>query len=136
MLNQSGISKVTYGAPVQILAAPEQQVSVGCVIPQSFVTSADSNGKKIVKAGTPINIDLEATGTAASKADTEVKVSGAKPMNAVVLHDVDVTGGNANGTALIFGFINLNRVDTAIATVLKTAAGITGASELITLMKL
>lgn len=31
--------------------------------------------------------------------------------NAVLLHDVDVSNGAANGTALIFGFVNINRLD-------------------------
>ena len=28
-----------------------------------------------------------------------------------MLHDVDVTTGDANGTLLIFGFVNLDRID-------------------------
>ena len=56
-------------------------------------------------------------------------------MNAVVLHDVDVTDGNANGTALIFGFVNVNRVDSDVATAITTAVGATGASKQITFMK-
>lgn len=31
--------------------------------------------------------------------------------NAVLLHDVDVTNGKANGTALYFGVVNINRLD-------------------------
>ena len=30
----------------------------------------------------------------------------------VLLHDVDVTAGNENGTVLIFGFVDLNKIDT------------------------
>ena len=51
-------------------------------------------------------------------------------MNAVLLHDVDVTDGNANGTALVFGFVNLNRIDAT--TVAKLKAGTFG---LITFLK-
>ena len=29
----------------------------------------------------------------------------------VLLHDVDVTTGDANGTLLLFGFVNTNRID-------------------------
>ena len=85
--------------------------------------------KKIVKAGTPIKVDLMNLQTAAAKAD------GTTAMNAVVLHDVDVTDGNANGTALIFGFVNVNRVDSDVATAITTAVGATGASKQITFMK-
>ena len=56
-------------------------------------------------------------------------------MNAVLLHDVDVTNGNANGTALIFGFVNVNRVESDVATAITTAIGATGASKQITFIK-
>lgn len=127
MLNRSGISKTTMTAPKQILANVELQSSVGCIVPQALGVAV--GGKKIAKAGTPIKIDLMNLQTAASKAD------GTTAMNAVLLHDVDVTDGNANGTALIFGFVNVNRVDTDMATAITTAVGATGASKQITFIK-
>lgn len=57
------------------------------------------------------------------------------PMNAVLLHDVDVTNGAANGTALVFGFINLNRVETDVATAIATAQAVPGASHLLTFVR-
>lgn len=127
MLNRSGISKTTMTAPKQILANVELQSSVGCIVPQAIGVAVGS--KKIAKAGTPIKIDLTNLQTAAAKAD------GTTAMNAVLLHDVDVTNGNANGTALIFGFVNVNRVDTDVATAITTAVGATGASKQITFIK-
>ena len=56
-------------------------------------------------------------------------------MNAVLLHDVDVTRGNANGTALIFGFVNINRVDSSVAQAITAAKAVAGASPLLTFMK-
>ncbi len=106
MLNRSGISKTTYGAPRQILANVEMQSSVGCIVSQSI--GVEVNGKKIAKAGTPIVVDLMNLATPATSA-------GAANMTAVLLHDVDVTVGNANGTALIFGFVNVNRVESDVA---------------------
>lgn len=129
MLNRSGISKQTYGAPTQILANVELQASVGCIVSQALVSSADANGKKIAKAGTPINIDLTNLQTPA------VAVASGKPMVAVLLHDVDLTAGNANGTALIFGFVNLNRVDSTVATAITAAKAVEGASTQITFIK-
>ena len=127
MLNRSGISKTTMNAPRQILANVELQSSVGCIVPKAL--GVEVGGKKIAKAGTPIKVDLMNLQTAAVKAD------GTTAMNAVVLHDVDVTDGNANGTALIFGFVNVNRVDSDVATAITTAVGATGASKQITFMK-
>lgn len=127
MLNRSGISKTTMTAPRQILANVELQSSVGCIVPQALGVEVGS--KKIAKAGTPIKVDLMNLQTAAVKAD------GTTAMNAVLLHDVDVTNGNANGTALIFGFVNVNRVESDVATAITTAVGATGASKQITFIK-
>lgn len=127
MLNRSGISKTTMTAPRQILANVELQSSVGCIVPQAL--GVEVGGKKITKAGTPIKVDLMNLQTAAVKAD------GTTAMNAVLLHDVDVTNGNANGTALIFGFVNVNRVESDVATAITTAVGATGASKQITFIK-
>ena len=127
MLNRSGISKSTYASTKQILANVELQSSVGCVVPQ--LLGVEVGTKKIAKAGTPIKVNLMNRGVVVEKAD------GTTAMNAVLLHDVDVTSGNANGTALVFGFVNVNRVDSDVAQAITTALGATGASKLITFMK-
>lgn len=127
MLNRSGISKTTLAATKQILADVELQNSVGCIVPQTLGVEVGS--KKIAKAGTPIKIDLMNLQTAAAAADKTTA------FNAVLLHDVDVTAGNANGTALIFGFVNVNRVDSDVATAITTALTATGYSTKITFMK-
>lgn len=103
MFNQSGINKTVGAAPVQILANVELQHSMGVVVAQGE-TVANANGKKIVKAGTPMAGSLDARTTAFTQATGEDAVG-------VLLHDVDVTNGNANGTLLIFGFVNTNRLD-------------------------
>lgn len=127
MLNRSGVAKATYAASKQILANVDLQSSVGCIVPQSLGVTVGT--KKIAKAGTPIKVDLMNLQTVAIKAD------GTTALNAVLLHDVDVTEGNANGTALIFGFVNVNRVDTDVAAAITVAVAADGASQKITFMK-
>ncbi len=216
MLNKSGVSTSTYGAPTQILANVDLQSSIGCIVPQSLGVTVDS--KKIVKAGTPVVLDftnrqadaaatvgptlgyftvqittafatdevITIDGTAYTCAATEDtdenKFAGATAAaqvtsllkmvtttnytvgavtsatdkigftqktvdtsdttgptvtktattgaigsvtkvtdpdagttgNAVILHDVDVTAGKANATALLFGFVNFNRLDSDV----------------------
>lgn len=117
MLNNTGVVKETYGNKNQILFATEHQVSVGVVVDDSVVTA--SNGKKIVKAGTPLKGNLEARKTSfvaatASTTNTPVGVTG------ILLHDVDVTLGDNNGTLLIFGFVDLNKIDSTTAAKLTT----------------
>lgn len=110
MLNQTGIKKETYGSTNQILFNVEPQVSVGIVVDDSVQETANSLGKKIVKAGTPLTGDLtnRLTPFTAVKAGSASEASDAV---GVLLHDVDVTTGDANGTLLIFGFVNLDRID-------------------------
>lgn len=108
MLNQSGIKKETAGAPTQILFNVQNQMSVSIQVAKA--AGVVEGGKTIVKAGTPLNGDLTARGTAfVAAADTTAPAVG------ILLHDVDVTNGPANGTLLIWGFVNLNRVDSATA---------------------
>lgn len=92
----------------QILFCTDPQVSVGVIVDNT--ASVTENGRKIVKAGTPLSGDLTARNTAFVKAaDTT------NPATGVLLHDVDVTDGDNNGTLLIFGFVNLERLDTTTA---------------------
>ena len=128
MLNKSGITKNSYMNVRQILFDVDKQTSVGCVVPQSLGVAVVTS--KIAKAGTPIKVDLNNL-----QADV-VKANGSTAMNAVLLHDVDVTAGKANGTALIFGFVNVNRCDSDVQSLIPTAAGATGVSPLIVFAKL
>lgn len=106
MLNYTGVKKATYGAPSQILFNVQNQMSVGVVVSNAAYVTED--GRKIVKAGTPLAGDLKARNTPFTKA-TDDSVVG------VLLHDVDVTDGNGNGSLLIWGFVNLDRLDDTTA---------------------
>lgn len=104
-MNNSGIKTQKLGAPKQILLNPDLQFSVGIVV--SNAKFVEEGGKKLVKAGTPMVGNLDARTTAF----TVVGSSDANKVQGVLLHDVDVTDGNANGVLLISGFVNTNRID-------------------------
>lgn len=123
MLNKSGTTKTTLSAPKQILANVDLQSSVGCVV----ATEVGGAGK-ISKAGTPIQIDFTDLQKPAVLATADVA------MNAVLLHDVDTTKDNANGTALIFGFVNINRLDEDVVTLVKTAQTAEAATKQVTFL--
>lgn len=106
MHNNSGIKKETYGNVQQILFAVEHQVSVGIVVDETCGV-AQTNGRKIAKAGTPVTGDLDKRTVAFTPATTGVSTN----VIGVLLHDVDVTTGDNNGTLLLFGFVNTNRLD-------------------------
>lgn len=128
MLNRSGIKKKTLTNVTQILANVDLQLSVGCIVKSNEGVAVGT--RNIMKAGTPLKIDFNNLQTPAEKADAD-----SKAMNAVLLHDVDVTDGNANGTALIFGFVNVNRIDSATQSLITTAAGNATASKMVTFLK-
>lgn len=110
MFNRPGIKKETLAAPQQILFNVQNQMSVPILVDKTMA-SVTVDGRKVVKAGTPLSGDLTARGTAfKAAADTTAPAVG------VLLHDVDITDNNANGTLLIWGFVNLDRLDSATAT--------------------
>lgn len=115
MLNKHMIIKESCDDVNQILADPNLQFSVGCIVPQSLGSG---------KAGTPINVDLSNVSTPV------VKPAGSKvSANAVLLHDVDLSHGQTNGTALLFGFVNLSRIDSTTKALIKeclTASNVIG----------
>lgn len=113
MLNQSGINKTVGTAPVQILFNVQNQMSVGVKIAKNFAGAVTENGRKIVKAGTPLTGDLTAR-------DTAFTAAGADNAVGVLLHDVDVTDTDANCSLLIWGFVNLNRIDSTTAAKINT----------------
>lgn len=110
MLNKSGVRTSSFTGPTQILADVDYQYGVGCIVDKDLGTDG------IVRAGTPIRIDTLNTQTPVV-AGTEQAAA-----NAVLIHDVDVSNGNANGSALLVGAVNLNRVHDDVATLLEAAA--------------
>lgn len=109
MLNTPGIKIEKAVSPVQILFNVEHQMSVGIKLGRTSNAAVDVNGRKIVKAGTPLNGDLKARTTAFVKA-----VDTSNPAVGVLLHDVDVTDSDANGTLLIWGFVNKSRLESDV----------------------
>lgn len=105
--NRTGVKREVFSDVEQILLDPALKYTMGIVVDQSVGTEDSSTKKKIVKAGTPLtgNLDARTTPFTAANADGSDVVG-------VLLHDVDVTVGDANGEIVIFGFINMNRIDT------------------------
>lgn len=106
MFNNTGIMKETYGNKNQILFAVEHQVSMGIVV--DTTCGVTENGRKIAKAGTPVTGNLDERTAAFTPAAT---TTGASNAVGILLHDVDVTDDDNNGTVLLFGFVNTNRID-------------------------
>lgn len=190
-----GFVKTTATNVKQILFCTDPQVSVGIIVDDAGV-EAGADGRKVVKAGTPMygsltaretafkistsSVAASATATVSGTGVTAATVTAATFSTAVsgasgiyefeysesdtswqydgtdittttygitvtgtpadgdkitvdftaaynttpvgvLLHDVDVTAGDDNGTCLIFGFVDLNKVDSSVVTTLVAA---------------
>ena len=109
-------TQVFGGPDKQILIAEDSyKVTLGAVI--AATGAVDVDGKKILKAGTPVKGDLKARNTAFAK-DAEAP-------NAILLHDVDVTQGDAPGTYIYEGSIDNTKLTENGVTVSAEAKGAT-----------
>ena len=106
-----------YGAPEKhiLIANDSYMVTLPAIIKATGVT-ADSDGKKIVKAGTPLYGNIE-------KRDTGFTIAGAEGASPVVvlMHDVDVTAGDENGTIVLAGVVDLLKLESSVKTALTSA---------------
>lgn len=113
MLNQSGATTQQFGNRKMILEDDKVFFSMSCKIADTGVT-AGADGKKIVLAGTPLVGDLKARETAFTVGAKDSAVVG------IAMHDVDVTKGTANGTVLVFGFVNESKLESSVVALLDT----------------
>ena len=85
-----------------------------CQVTNTGLT-AGSDGKKIIKAGTPVGgatsalLNRQTVLIATNDATNGAKTQG------VVIHDVDVTAGQATATVAFMGVIDLNKMDTSFS---------------------
>lgn len=129
MLNQGGIKKDVYTQPTQILADAQLFYSIPCIV-KNDVTSKAVDGRKIVLAGMPLSGNLldrkTAMGEASADGTTKAPVG-------VLLNDVDITNGNANGTLLVMGIVDEGKLDSTV--VAKLPAEVKKALKLVEFIK-
>ena len=114
------MKSTTYVSSVNILIAPELAHTIGCIVGNAGV-SADSEGRKIIKAGTPVGgstdvlQDRQTVLSVANSAESGATAQG------IILHDVDVTAGNANATLIVAGVVDTAKIATPIDASAKSA---------------
>ena len=108
------VVKTTYGGPDKhiLIANDSYMVTLPAIIKNTGV-DAGSDGKKVVKAGTPLYGDIE-------KRDTGFTISGGGNPVCVLMHDVDVTAGDENGTIVIAGCVDLLKLDDSVKTAISS----------------
>lgn len=111
----NSVKSKNYSNEKQILIAPELAFTIGCLVGNTGV-DADSNGKKIIKAGTPVG------GTTSVLTNRQtVLTKGASNAQGVVLHDVDVTDGDGRATLVVAGYVDLYKLDSDVVSIVSDA---------------
>lgn len=107
------IKSQSYGNRKEILIAPELAFSIGCIVSGAGIEAV--NGRKILKAGTPVGgADVLTNRQAVISKNTEAPVG-------IVLHDVDVTDGDENATVVLKGQVDLLKLDEDVKALVNTA---------------
>lgn len=96
--------ETSYGNSINVLAFIDHYVAVPVVIDSTDATiTANSDGKKIVPAGTPVGGGFLASNTVKATVQNDADAEG------ILLYDVDVTYGDKPGAAVIHGFVSLSK---------------------------
>lgn len=106
------VKRNAYGNKKEILIAPELAFSIGCIVGNSGVTAV--NGRKIIKAGTPVG---GAVSVLVNRQTVLNKVND-NTAQGIVLHDVDVTEGDANATLVLKGAVDLYKLESDVVTLI------------------
>lgn len=112
MFNNGKVTKVDATNPIkQVWVNSMPFTSVGVVVAASAANGADGLGRAIVLAGTPLTGDLKDRVTAFTTTASGVPTG-------VLMNDVPVWDGDANGSLMIDGCINYDRCETAVQTLI------------------
>lgn len=131
MLNNPTISKVAIGAPNnQILVNSMPFKAVGVRIAAANSNGTDGLGRKIMRAGTPIEFDPTDRQTVATPVTDDTVMP-----RGVLVHDVPLWNGDANGQAITDGGIVLEHVHEDIQTIIKATQLVTPESNILVITK-
>lgn len=99
----------TFGATTQVLGIIQGKIAFGGQISDSGVT-ANAQGRKIIPAGTPVG----GADSFLENDQTALTVVNDATVQGILEHEVDVTAGPANGTVIVHGYININRLPAGV----------------------
>ena len=114
------VKTTSYGTEKTILIAPELAFTIPVQVTNTGIT-ADADGKKIIKAGTPIGGSTNVL----ENRNTVLVVANGSTAQGVILHDVDVTAGQENAEMVVAGYVDLNKIAVADQPVADAKAALT-----------
>ena len=94
---------------------PEVCVEIPCIVGNKGVI-AGADGRKVIKAGTPVGSETNVF----ENRQTVLSADGANAVG-VLMHDADVTAGQANVSVLIDGYVDLLKLDSDVVTAVNSA---------------
>lgn len=116
----------TYMANQSALIAPDQAIGLPGTLDSSVVT-AGTDGKKVIKAGTPVGASVNWLTTDQSTAVTklsEFTAAEGEIFAGVVADDVDLTAGDKEATILFANvYLRQKMLDTTVVAALQAVAG-------------
>ena len=113
------VTTKTFENETDILVAPEVAVAFPCIVGNTGI-DANAEGKKIIKAGTPLfgSVDFLFNRDTVLRTTSD---STYKYVAGVARWDIDVTAGNTNATVLYAGYVDYLKLETAVQTAVTTA---------------
>lgn len=106
------VKRASYDAPeLDVLLNPDNAFEIGVQVNNTGV-SADANGRKIIKAGTPVGATTSVLKTRSTVLSVTNTSSNGANSQGVLRHDVDVTDGVANATLIVRGEIDSSKCPT------------------------
>ena len=109
------VKRTIFDVPdLDVLLNPDNAFEIGVQVGNTGV-SADSNGRKIIKAGTPVGGTVSALETRNTVLNVTNTSSNGANAQGVLRHDVDVTNGNANATLIVRGEVDSSKCPTIVA---------------------
>ena len=111
------VTTKTFENETDILVAPELAFAIPCIVSNAGIT-ANTEGKKIIKAGTPLYGSADVF---MNRQTVLTTVSTGNTIYGIARWDIDVTAGNTNATLLVDGYVDYLKLDSAVQTLIDTA---------------
>lgn len=108
------VKKTTYNdIELDVLLNPDNAFEIGVQVGNTGV-AANADGKKIIKAGTPVGGTVSVLKTRNTILTVTNTSSNGTNAQGVLRHDVDVTNGNANATLIVRGEVDSSKCPTIV----------------------
>lgn len=111
------VTKKTLVNETDILVSPELAFAIPCIVSNTGI-SADAEGKKVIKAGTPLYCSADVF---MNRQTVLTTASSGNTIYGIARWDIDVTAGNTNATLLVAGYVDYLKLDSDVQALVDSA---------------